>query len=160
MYNAAKIISGYMCPLCKNIYTITYTKYLANLLTLQDNEEYVSYNDELFTNMLVLETTDTLLNKFYVHIKIKPVGSKLIVKRLLLKLATDCKFTFSSNFYRQIDDCAVRRPLSLYLLLLVIYIYIYRQTHTYHIHTYKVTIFRANSFVLAHSSAKIFTLNN
>ena len=63
-----------MCPLCKNICTITDTQYLANLPTLQVDEEDVSYDDEsLFTNMPVLETIDILLNKFFVHDKIKPV---------------------------------------------------------------------------------------
>ena len=38
--------------------------------------------------------------------------AKLIFKRLLLKLATECTYTFSHKFYKQIDDWTMVGPLS------------------------------------------------
>ena len=55
-YNAAKVISGYLKPLCKNKYTIndtlSFVDMIKRLPPLPDDEEYVSYNVvSLFTNI-------------------------------------------------------------------------------------------------------------
>ena len=38
--------------------------------------------------------------------------SKLIFKRLLVKLTTENTFMLSSKFYKQVDGCSMRGPLS------------------------------------------------
>ena len=44
--------------------------------------------------------------------KLKPICSKLIFKRLLLKLATEVTFTINNNFFKQTDGCTMGGPLS------------------------------------------------
>ena len=46
---------------------------------------------------------------------LKPICKKLIFKRLLYKLTTDCTIQFNQNFYKQIDGCAMGGPLSVIL---------------------------------------------
>ena len=41
-----------------------------------------------------------------------PISSKLIFKRLLIKLAAECTFKFSSRFLKQVDSCTMGGPLS------------------------------------------------
>ena len=56
---------------------------------LQDDEEDVSYNVEsLFTNTRIQETINSITEQIYVHKKLTPICSKLIFRRLLIKLAT------------------------------------------------------------------------
>ena len=67
-YNAAKVISDYLRPLCKNEYSINDTQKFPSMLSsippLQDDEEDVSYDVEsLFTNIPIQESTISL-NKF------------------------------------------------------------------------------------------------
>ena len=55
-YNAAKLISNYLRPLCKNEYSVNDKQKFPNMLSsippLQDDEEDVSYDVEsLFTNI-------------------------------------------------------------------------------------------------------------
>ena len=62
-YNAAKVISSYLKPLCSNDFNIKDTQSFANIIKneppLNDNEEYVSYDVEsLFTNIPLNETID------------------------------------------------------------------------------------------------------
>ena len=49
-YNAAKVLSDYLRPLCKNEYSINVTQkfpsILSSILPLQDDEEDVSYDVE------------------------------------------------------------------------------------------------------------------
>ena len=45
----------------------------------------------------------------------KPICSKLIFKRLLYKLTTECTFQFNMKFFKQIDGCAVGGPPSVTL---------------------------------------------
>ena len=61
--NAAKVISDYLRPLCKNKYTINDTLCLIKRLPpLPDDEEYVSYNVvSLFTNTPLDETIDYII---------------------------------------------------------------------------------------------------
>ena len=80
---------------------------------LADNEEYVSYDVEsLFTNIPIKETIDYILTEIYDKHTIPPICSKLIFKRLLLKLTTESTFIFNNNFYKQTDGCTMGGPLS------------------------------------------------
>ena len=82
--------------------------------SLLSDEECLSYDTEsLFTNVPVHETIDYILQEVYVKEKLSKICSKLIMKRLLLKLTTENTFMLNSNFYKQIDDCAMDGPLSL-----------------------------------------------
>ena len=82
--------------------------------SLLPDEEWRSYDTEsLFTNVPVHETIDYILQEVYVKEKLSKICSKLIMKRLWLKLTTENTFMLNSNFYKQIDDCAMDGPLSL-----------------------------------------------
>ena len=64
------------------------------LLKQQDpllpDKEYVSYDVEsLFTNVPAYEAIDYILQEIYVKEKLPIMCSKLIMKRLLLKLTTE-----------------------------------------------------------------------
>ena len=117
-YNAAQVIAGYLKPLCSdNDYIIRNTQEFPKLLQQQDpllsHEEYVSYDvKSLFTNVPIQETIDYILDEIYVKNKLPKICSKLIFKRLLLKLTTENTFMFTSSFYKQIDACTMGGPLS------------------------------------------------
>ena len=82
--------------------------------SLLPDEECRSYDIEsLFTNVPVHETIDYILQEVYVKEKLSKICSKLIMKRLLLKLTTENTFMLNSNFYKQIDGCTMDGPLSL-----------------------------------------------
>ena len=85
---------------------------------LQLDEEYV-------TNVLITETIEYILDEIYVHNKLPKLCSRLIFKRLLLKLTTKSTFKFNSKFYKQSDGCTMGGPLSvtfsnIYLTKLII----------------------------------------
>ena len=63
-------------------------------------------------NVPVHETIDYILQEIYVKEKLPKICSKLIMKRLLLKLTTENTFMLNSNFYKQIDGCTMGGPLS------------------------------------------------
>ena len=44
--------------------------------------------------------------------KLITIRTKLIFKKLFLKLATECKFTFLNNLYQQTEECAIGSPIS------------------------------------------------
>ena len=105
-----------MKSLCKNEITIneaqSFSQELLALLHLKKDEEDVSYDVEsLFTNILVKETIHKI-DQIYVQKKVPPISTKLRFKRLLLKLATECKFTFLNSFYQQTDERAIGSPLA------------------------------------------------
>ena len=84
-----------MRTFCKNAYIIndteSFSQHLANLLPLQNGEEDVSYDVELLVaNIPVLQTIDYIMELNYVYNKIKPICSKLVVKRLPVELVTEC----------------------------------------------------------------------
>ena len=84
---------------------------------LEENEEYVSYDVEsLFTNVPIHDTIKYILEEIYTHNKLPHICSKLIFKRLLLKLATESTYTFQSQFYKQTDGCTMGGPLSVTFL--------------------------------------------
>ena len=116
-YNAAKVIPDYLRPLCKNQYSIndtqTFPSMLSSIPPLQDDEEDVSYDVEsLFTNIPIQETINYIIEQIYVHKKLTPICSKLIFRRLLIRLATECSFKFNNRFLKQVDGCTMRGPLS------------------------------------------------
>ena len=56
---------------------------------LQDDEEDVSYDVEsLFTNILIKEKISYIFEQMHVQKRLMPIWSKLIFRRLLIKLAT------------------------------------------------------------------------
>ena len=119
-YNAAQVISQYLKPLCKNEFTIedtqSFSKTIRDLPPLEDEEEDVSYDVEsLFTNIPIEETVNYILDQIYVRKVIAPICTKLIFKRLLMKLATEVIFTFNNTFYRQTNGCTMGGPLSVIL---------------------------------------------
>ena len=117
-YNAAQVIADYLKPLCSdNDYIIRNTQEFPKLLQQQDpllpNKEYVSYDVKfLFTNVPIQETIDYILGEIYVKNKLPKIYSKLMSKRLLLKLTMGNTFIFTSSFYKQIDGCTMGGPLS------------------------------------------------
>ena len=120
-YNAVQFITKYLKSLCSgNNCIIRNTQEFPMSLKQQDplvaDEEYVSYDVEsLFTNVSVHETIDYILQEVYVKEILLKICSKLIMKRLLLKLTTENTFILSSKFYKQIDGCLMRGPLSVIL---------------------------------------------
>ena len=119
-YNAAKVIGDYLRPLCKNQYNISDTqeflKLIKELPPLNDDEQYVSYDvDSLFTNIPLKETINHILDEIYDNKKLQPICNRLIFKRLLYKLTTDCTFQFNQKFYKQTDGCSMGGPLSVIL---------------------------------------------
>ena len=80
---------------------------------LKGDEEDVSYDAEsLFSNIPIQETINYMTEQTYVHKKLTPICSKLIFRRLFIKLATECTFKFNNRFLRQVDGCTMGGPLS------------------------------------------------
>ena len=116
-YKAAKVISRYLKPFCKSEYTVkvtqSFAKFIKELSPLKENEEDVSYHIEsLFSNIPINDTIDHILDQIYVQHKLKPICSKLIFKRLFIKLSTELTFTFNSKFCEQTYGCTMGGPLS------------------------------------------------
>ena len=60
----------------------------------------------------IQETINYVTEQIYVHKKLIPICSKLIFRRLFIKLATECAFKFNSRFLKQVDGCTMGGPLS------------------------------------------------
>ena len=74
---------------------------LRDLPPLNNDEEYVSYDvDSSFTNIPLKETIDYSLEEIYVNGKMKPICNKLIFKRLLYELTTQCTFQLNTKFFK------------------------------------------------------------
>ena len=72
---------------------------------LQNDEEDVSYDvTSSFTNIPMEETINYIIEQIYVYKKLTPIFSKLIFRRLLIKLAT-------SRFLKQVGCCTMGGPL-------------------------------------------------
>ena len=116
-YNAAQVIAKYLKPLCsRNNYIIRNTQEFSMSLKQQDlllpDEEYVSYDVEsLFTNVLVHETIDYILQEIYVKEKLLKMF-QINHEALLLKLTTENTFMLNSTFYKQVDGCTMGGPIS------------------------------------------------
>ena len=64
------------------------------------DEDDVSYDVKpLFLNIPVKETIDYIIDQINVQKKLTPICTKIVFERLLCKVATECKFTFSLSFY-------------------------------------------------------------
>ena len=118
-YNCNKVIVEYLKTLCQNEHSIKDTQcfpeMLRDLPPLNNDKEYILYDvDSSFTNIPLKETIDYILEEIYVNRK--PISNKLIFKRLLYKLTTECIFQFNTKFFKQIDGCSVGGPLSVTLL--------------------------------------------
>ena len=117
-YNTAQVIVEYLKPLVdENPYIIPNMQDFPSILKaeppLETNEEYVSYDvGSLFINIPIRETTNYILAEIYDCKKLKPVCSKLIFKRLLLKLTIESTFIFNTKCYKQTDGCIMGGPLS------------------------------------------------
>ena len=84
-YNAAKVISDYLRPLCKNEYSQKFPSMLSSIPHLQDDKEDVSYDVEsLFTNIPIEKTINFIIEQIYVDKKLTPICSKLIFRRLFM----------------------------------------------------------------------------
>ena len=68
--------------------------------------------ESLFTNVSVHETIEYIINEIYVENKLPKLCSKLIFKRLFLKLTTENTYMLNSKFYKQVDGCSMGGPLS------------------------------------------------
>ena len=116
-YNSAKVIAEYLKPLCSNQYKISDTREFASLIKdqppLNYDEEYISYDvDSLFTNIPVADTIEYIIHQIYTEKKIPSICSKLIFKRLLLKLTTECSFQFNHLLIKQVESCTMGGLLS------------------------------------------------
>ena len=68
----------------------------------------VSYDvDSFFTNVPVHETTEYIINEIYVEKKLPKLCSKLVFKRLSLKLTTENTFMLNSKLNKQVDGCSM-----------------------------------------------------
>ena len=52
------------------------------------------------------------IEQIYFHKKLTPIRSKLIFRRSLIKLATECTFKFNIRFFKQVYACTTGGPLS------------------------------------------------
>ena len=117
-YKAAQVVAKYLQPLISdNPYIITNTQHFPDMLKklppLRDDEEYVSYDVEsLFTNVPVRETIDYIIDQIYNKGRLTTIATKLIFKRLLMKLATENIFIFNGKYYQQTDGCTMGGSLS------------------------------------------------
>ena len=60
------------------------------------------------------ETIEYIIHQIYIEKKIPPICSKLIFKRLLIKLTTECPFQFNHQLLKQVEGCTMGGPLSVY----------------------------------------------
>ena len=71
---------------------------LSSIPPLQDD---LSHDIEsLFTNIQIGETISYITEKIYAHKKLIPICSKLIFRKLLIKIATECTFKCNSRFLK------------------------------------------------------------
>ena len=78
-----------------------------------DDEEDVSYDAQsLFTNILVGETINYIIDQIYNKGTLVPISMKLIFKQLLKKFFTEVTFNLDSCSSKQIDGCKLGGPLS------------------------------------------------
>ena len=116
IYNTSQIIAEYIRPLNNSKYIIDDTLKFPSILSenkLKEDEEDISYDVvSLFTNVPVNDTIEYILDEIYVEKRLKPICSRLIMKRLLKKLSSDCLFTINEKLVKQIDGCSMGSPLS------------------------------------------------
>ena len=117
MNKTTQVISEYLKPFSENNnFIIKNTQDFAQLMCEQpapeENEEYVSYDAvSLFTTIPINDTIKCILKEIYIHNKLPHICTKLIFKRLLLKLATESTYNFQYQFYKQTGGCTMGGPL-------------------------------------------------
>ena len=65
----------------------------------------------LFTNVLLKETIEIILNRVYTEKKISTTLSKRSIKKLLLDACTKTAFSVNKKLYEQIDGISMGSPL-------------------------------------------------
>ena len=119
VYTTSQVIADYLSPLNDSKYIIKDTLKFPSILEeniLKEDEEDISYDVEsLFTNVPIDETIEYILDQIYVNKKLKPICTRLIMKRLLKRLTSDCLFSVNERLIKQIDGCAMGSPLSVVL---------------------------------------------
>lgn len=117
-YKSTQVIGDYLKPLISsNNYIIKnpqdFASILKNQRQLNSNKQYNSYGVEsLFIYIPIKETIEYILKKIYDEKKLSKLCSRLILRRLLLKLTNENTFTFQGKYYKQIDGCTMVGPLS------------------------------------------------
>ena len=86
-YNAGQAISDYLRPSCKTVYTITDTQSSPPNLASLTHSKMMKKIFLMIANRYS-KTIGYIIEQLYVYNKIKPIRSKLIFKRRLLKLGT------------------------------------------------------------------------
>ena len=72
---------------------------------MQQDEEGLLYDVEsLFTKIPVKKTIDYIIDQIYVHKKLTPICTKLIFKRLLLKLVLNANLLFRTALINKLTD--------------------------------------------------------
>ena len=113
VYKSAKIISNVLKSLYQNEYFILDNQQFSDMLSslpplLDDEEDVVPYEVESsFTNIANRDTMEYIIEQIYTDKNLKSTCSKLVLKRLLIKLATECIYTFSDKFYKLTDGCTM-----------------------------------------------------
>lgn len=83
----------------------------STLPPLEEDNKDVSYDVySQFTN--IKETIDFIIDQIFMQKKLTPLCAKLILKRLLSKLATEFKLSFLNSLHQQTGGCAIDGPLS------------------------------------------------
>lgn len=119
-YNAAQVIAEYLAPLCtENEYIIKNTQMFSDMIKsqrpLSEKEEFVSYDVEsLFSNIPVAETIYYILKQIYEENKLPEICSRLIFKRLLLKLRPIALSCITRNITNKSMDVPWVVPFLLY----------------------------------------------
>ena len=75
---------------------------------------------QLFRLKYIIEQiiVEYIIEQIYVHKKLTPICSKLIFRRMLIKLATKCTFTFIGRFFKQVGKWMVAQWEDQYPLVL------------------------------------------
>ena len=119
VYTASQVIAEYLKPLNDSKYIIKDPLEFPSILeenSLKEDKEDISYDVEsLFTNVPIDETIEHILDEIYTRKRLKPLCSRLIMKRLLKRLTSDCLFSVNERLIKQIDGCAMGSPLSVVL---------------------------------------------
>ena len=119
VYNASQVIAEYLRPLGENKYVIKDCLSFPEILVnnkINADEEDLSYDvTSLFTNVPIDDTIEYIIKEIYTSKRLKPICTKLIMKRLLKKLTADCLFSFNNTLYKQVNGCAMGNPLSVTL---------------------------------------------
>ena len=68
--------------------------------------------DSLFTDIPVQETIDYIIHQIYTENLLPQICRKIIFRRLLLKVTTECSFLLKQKLCKQTEGCSMGGPLS------------------------------------------------